>query len=70
MDNCLISGKGLQEDSSRILEAIPIEDFSECFHTWRSQMLGCMNVGGEYFEGDHIAVDCDQIYTVFLKLSR
>ncbi len=58
----LISAKGLQEESSCVLKAIiPMEDFSERFHAYKTGMIKYITVGEKYFEGNLIAKGSDYI---------
>lgn len=44
-------------EATKVLTAIPSEDFSACFESWKKRWHRCIVAEGDYFEGDNIDVE-------------
>jgi hypothetical protein len=42
----------IQEQSLKVLQAIPKSQFQRCFQQWQKRWTRCINSEGKYFEGD------------------
>jgi hypothetical protein len=42
----------IEENSPRNLRNIPQHAFQDAFQNWKNRWKGCVDSGGEYFEGD------------------
>ena len=48
-----LSLEEIKASMMRELKRLKKEDFTKCFHGWQDQMQKCIDLEGEYFEGDN-----------------
>ncbi len=49
----------IKQATTNFLKALTVEEFEDCFQQWERRWAKCIELEGNYFEGDRIDFDDD-----------